>query len=92
MTKKDKKEEPPIPMGMLANPETSPQIEWGIFFELKGLQDRLNKLLYYVEQQQLSTGNLRYYYESDLVGDKPKEGEKDVRVARDDFFNKTDKQ
>lgn len=93
---------PPMPVGISGNPKTNAQLNWREFHELKMSISNMLDFLIHVEQRELEQGNLKYFFEEDLVEkqafDKegnPVKNEKGEHVTykdlRDDFWQEKPK-
>lgn len=60
-------QQPKQPIGLSGKPNTFPQITWQQFFQLKHAISQVLDFLINVEQQEMLKGNVKPFYESDVI-------------------------
>lgn len=98
----NKQEKIPMPVGISGNPKTQAKLNWQEFHQLKMSVSNMLDFLIHVEQRELEQGNLKYFFEEDLVEKKafdkdgnPVKNEQGEQVTykdlRDDFWQEKPK-
>lgn len=63
-----------IPLGLAGNPHAKPLVEMPQFFDLLKIADTLSKVVSAIKQANVDNGNVKYYFQEDLVEVKDDQG------------------